>query len=165
MLAGAAALVLLLLVQVAHQSREALATIPMFRDTVGPLYRMVGKPVTPAYDITAWRFEQTKNNIDDAEGVLFIYSRIGNNSDAALPYPLVNVSLTNRFEDPIGSRVLEPSEYLADDTDPRELVPAGNTFDAVISIESPNDEATGFKLNVCYRMEGGQLRCAIEDFK
>jgi hypothetical protein len=156
---------LLLLVQFAHQSREALATMPAFRDTVGSLYRMVGKPVTPAYDITGWRFEQTKNNIDEAEGVLSIYSRIGNNSDKALPYPLVNVSLTNRFEDPIGSRVLEPREYLAGDTDPRELVAAGNTFDAVISIESPDAEATGFKLNVCYRMESGLLRCAIEDFK
>ena len=165
MLAGAAGLVLLLLVQIAHQSREALATIPAFRDAVGPLYRMVGKPVTPAYDVTGWRFEQTKNNIDEADGVLSIYSRIGNNSEKALPYPLVNVSLTNRFEDPIGSRVLEPSEYLASDTDPRELVAAGNTFDAVISIESPDAEATGFKLNVCYRMESGQLRCAIEDFK
>jgi predicted Zn finger-like uncharacterized protein len=165
MLAAAAGLVLLLLVQFMHQSREALATSSVFRDTVGPLYRMVGSPVTPAYDITGWRFEQTKNNIDETDGVLSIYSRIGNNSDDALPYPLVHVSLTDRFETPIGSRVLEPREYLAADTDPRELVAAGNTFDAVISIDSPNAEATGFKLNVCYRMEGSQLRCAIEDFK
>jgi len=165
MLAGAAGLALLLLVQLAHHSREALATIPAFRNTVGPVYRMVGKPLTPAYDITGWRFEQTKNNIDEAKGVLSIYSRIGNISDKALPYPLVNVTLTDRFEDPIGSRVLEPSEYLSSDTDPREPVAAGSTFDAVISIESPDVEATGFKLNVCYRMASGQLRCAIEDFK
>jgi len=54
---------------------------------------------------------------------------------------------------------------LGNDADPRDLVPAGNTFNAVISIESPAAEATGFKLNVCYRLAGGQLRCAIEDFK
>ena len=59
----------------------------------------------------------------------------------------------------------DPAEYLVEDADPRKLVPPGNTFNAVISIESPSEAATGFKLNVCYRLTGGQLRCAIEDFK
>jgi len=60
---------------------------------------------------------------------------------------------------------LEPIEYLVGDPDPRKAVAPGSTFDAVISIETPTIAATGFKLNVCYRLEGGQLRCAIEDFK
>ena len=97
--------------------------------------------------------------------VLTIYSRIGNKSDKSLPYPLVSVSLTDRFEETIGSKVLEPSAYLAGDFDPQGQVPAGSTFDAVIAIESPAAEATGFKLNVCYRQAGGKLRCAVEDFK
>jgi hypothetical protein len=41
----------------------------------------------------------------------------------------------------------------------------GETFNAVIAIDSPPTDATGFKLNVCYRLASGQLRCAIEDFK
>ena len=77
----------------------------------------------------------------------------------------MHVSLTDRFEEIIGSRVLEPVEYLAEDADPRKTVPPGNTFNAVISIASPASEATGFKLNVCYRHAGGQLRCEVEDFK
>ena len=77
----------------------------------------------------------------------------------------MHVSLTDRFEDIIGSRVLEPGEYLGSDADPRELVPPGSNFNAAISIEAPAPEATGFKLNVCYRLASGQLRCAIEDFK
>ena len=60
---------------------------------------------------------------------------------------------------------MEPAGYLTGDFDPRRLVPAGETFDAVITIESPSMEATGFKLNVCYRQAGDLLRCAIEDFK
>ena len=31
--------------------------------------------------------------------------------------------------------------------------------------EGPSPEATGFKLNVCYRAWPGSVRCAIEDFK
>jgi len=165
MLAAAIVLGLLLVLQFVHHSREALATIPAFNETIGPIYRMLGKPLTPTWDIKGWRFEATKGSTDDIGERLTIYSRVGNNSDASLPYPLVHVSLTDRFEDIIGSRVLEPAEYLGSDADPRELVSAGNTFNAVISIETPSPEATGFKLNVCYRLASGQLRCAIDDFK
>ena len=59
MYAGIVALVLLLVAQVIHQSREALATVPAFSSAVGPIYRMVGKPLTPTWDIAGWRFEAT----------------------------------------------------------------------------------------------------------
>jgi predicted Zn finger-like uncharacterized protein len=162
---GIVALVLLLLLQAMHQSRETLATVPAFNQAVGPVYRMFGKPLTPTWDISGWRFEATKGSTDETDELLTIYSRVGNESDKALPYPLLHVSLTDRFEDIIGSRVLEPGEYLAENADPRRPVPPGSTFNAVISIESASEEATGFKLNVCYRLASGQLRCAIEDFK
>jgi predicted Zn finger-like uncharacterized protein len=165
MIAAGIGLLLLLGLQFMHQSREALATIPAFNSAVGPAYRALGKPLTPAWDISGWRFEQTKNSVDEVDRSLTIYTRIGNQSDEALPYPLVHVSMTDRFEDIIGSRVLEPGVYLAANADPRKLVAPGNTFDAVISVKSPSDEATGFKLNVCYRQASGSLRCATEDFK
>jgi predicted Zn finger-like uncharacterized protein len=165
MISAVVVLTLLLLAQVVHQSREAFATIPAFNRTVGPLYRMLGKPLAPAWDIKGWRFEATKGSTDDTGERLTIYTRVGNKSDQALPYPLLHVSLTDRFEEIIGSRVLEPGEYLAAGADPRKPVPAGNTFDAVVTIDTPAPEATGFKLNVCYRLASGRLRCAVEDFK
>jgi hypothetical protein len=165
MAAAAALLFVVLVVQVIHHSREALAISPTFQSTIAPVYRMIGSPVTPAWDIKGWRFEATKGSTDTDDQVLTIYSRVGNNSEHTLPYPLVHVSLTDRFEEIIGSRVLEPSEYLFDNADPRRPVRPGETFNAVIAIDSPSVDATGFKLNVCYRMVSGQLRCAIEDFK
>ena len=165
MIAGLVALTLLLVIQAMHQSREALATYPAFNGTIGPIYRVLGRPLQPAWDITGWRFEATKGSTDANDSELTIYSRIGNKSDKPLPYPLIGISLTDRFEETIGSRVLDPAEYLATDLDPRKLVRPGNTFNAVISIPSPSGDATGFKLNVCYRLSGGLLRCAIEDFK
>jgi predicted Zn finger-like uncharacterized protein len=165
MAAAAALLFVILVVQVIHNSRQALAVSPTFQNTIGPVYRMVGSPVTPGWDIKGWRFEATKGSTDDDDQVLTIYSRVGNNSDQTLPYPLVHVSLLARSEKIIGSRVLEPSEYLFDNADPRRPVRPGETFNAVIAIDSPSSDATGFKLNVCYRLASGQLRCAIEDFK
>ena len=162
---GIGVLLLLLGVQVLHQSREKLATIPAFNNVVGPMYRAIGKPLSPAWDITGWRFEVTKGSTDEGDQNLTIYSRIGNKSDKPLPYPLVAISLTDRFEETVGSRILDPVDYLPNDLDPRKLVQPGNTFNAVITIQSPAKTATGFKLNVCYREAGGQLRCAIDDFK
>ncbi len=165
LVAGVVVLVLALLVQAAHQYRETLATLPAFSNTIGQVYRALGKPVQPAWDITGWRFEATKGNAEGDEGDLTIYSRLGNKSDGPLPYPLIGISLTDRFEETIGSRVLDPAEYLPTDLDPRKLVPPGNTFNAVITVDSATESATGFKLNVCYRLSDGQLRCAIDDFK
>jgi predicted Zn finger-like uncharacterized protein len=165
LVAGIAALALLLAAQFVHQSRESLAVYPAFNSSVGSIYRMLGKPVMPAWDIAGWRFEATKGSTDESDEVLTIYSRIGNKSGEALPYPLINVSLTDRFEDIIGSKVLEPGDYLAENLDTRAPVAPGEAFSAVISIEAPAANATGFKLNVCYRQPGGRLRCAIDDFR
>ena len=162
---GIVVLVLLMGIQVIHQSRAALATIPAFSSTVGQFYRAIGQPVQPAWDITGWRFEATKGSVEGEDEELTIYSRLGNKSDGPLPYPLIGISLTDRFLETIGSRVLDPAEYLPSDLDPRKLVDPGNTFNAVITIKSSSEDATGFKLNVCYRLSDGQLSCAIEGFK
>jgi predicted Zn finger-like uncharacterized protein len=164
MIAGVLVLLLLLAGQLMHQSREALATIPAFSSSVGQIYRAIGQPVQPAWDITGWRFEVTKGSTDDEDEELTVFSRLGNNSDRPLPYPLIGISLTDRFEETLGSRILDPAEYLPRDLDPRKLVEPGNTFNAVITIKSTSEDATGFKLIVCYRLTDGQLRCAIDDF-
>jgi predicted Zn finger-like uncharacterized protein len=167
MIGGIVVLVLLLAVQMIHQSREALATIPAFSSTVGQIYRAIGQPVQPAWDITAWRIEASDDTIAADEGTenLTVYSRIGNTSDRAMPYPLISISLTDRYLEPIGSQILDPADYLPSDLDPRKHVEPGNTFNAVMSIQSPSIEATGYKLDVCYRLSDGRLRCAIDDFK
>ncbi|MEE4161878.1 MAG: DUF3426 domain-containing protein [Woeseiaceae bacterium] len=165
LVAGIIALTLLLAVQAVHFSRDSLARVPAIYDLLAPVYDSLGMPLTPAWEVTGWRFEATRGSTDGSGETLSIFTRIGNESDAALPYPVISVSLTDRFEETIGSRVFEPPEYLAGDVDTRRLVAAGSTFDALMAIESPTDAATGFKLNVCYRLTGDRLRCAIEDFR
>lgn len=166
---GAVAVILLLLLsltgQFVHNSREWLATYGMFNQTLAPVYRSLGKPVRPQWDVRGWRFETTSGGTDESGSTLTIQSRIANRSQSSLPYPLVHVSLTDRWEETIGSRLLEPKEYLAGNADPRRPLAPGERFTAVITIESPSPDATGFKLNVCYRESQGVVRCAVEDFK
>jgi predicted Zn finger-like uncharacterized protein len=164
-IASVVVLVLLLVGQIMHQSRQSLATYGAFNHTIGSIYRVLGSPVTPDWDIKGWQFETTNGSVDEEANLLTIYSRIANKSEHSLPYPLVHISLTDRWEDVIGSRVLEPGQYLAGDLDPRKPVPPGENFTAVITIESPTTEATGFRLTPCYRIEPGRVRCATQDFK
>ena len=173
---GCIVLATLLAGQFLHRSRADLATVPEFRDVVDPVYRALGSPVTPDWNVRAWRFEVTRGSTapvaaagdgvqDGADEILTIYSRVGNRNSRALPYPVIVISLTNRFEETIGSAALEPREYLAGDVPTQPLVPAGATFNAVASIQSPPVDATGFKLNVCYRRPDGLLRCATNAFR
>jgi predicted Zn finger-like uncharacterized protein len=165
MVAAIAFLGLLLVGQIVHNARESLATSGFFNRTIAPVYRLFGSPVTPAWDIRGWRFEATNGTVDEDETKLTIVSRIVNRSEEPLPYPLVHLSLTNRYEDVMGSRVLDPGEYLPGDLDPSQPVPPGENFTAVLEVEEPSPDATGFKLNVCYRVQPGTVRCAVEDFK
>jgi predicted Zn finger-like uncharacterized protein len=165
MMAAIVALTVLFLGQVMHQSREALATIPAINSVLGPMYRAIGQPLSPAWDVTGWIFEATQPKPDDSNEELTVLSRIGNTSDNPLPYPLINIALIDRFEETIGSHTLDPVDYLTNDLDPGTLVQPGNTFTAVISIPSPAEDATGYKLKVCYRLSGGRLRCNNPDFR
>jgi hypothetical protein len=164
-IAGTILLTLLLVGQGVNAHRESLSTSRLFNQTIGSVYRMLGNPVMPEWDIRGWQFEATNGSIAEDEDVLTILSRIGNKSQQPLPYPLVHVSLTDRQEEIIGSRVLEPNEYLAGDLDPSRPVLPGENFTAVITIDEPSVEATGFKMNVCYRVSPGRVRCATDDFK
>ena len=84
--AGIVALILLLGLQFVHHSREALATVPAFNSAIGPVYRMLGRPLTPEWNIGGWRFEATKGDTDETGEQLTIYSRVGNNSEDCLLY-------------------------------------------------------------------------------
>jgi hypothetical protein len=165
MVIGTIVFTVALLAQIVHASRDSLATSDLFSQTVAPVYRLLGQPITPEWDIKGWQFEATKGSTDENEELLTVVTRIANNSTVPLPYPLVHVSLTDRWEEIIGSRVLEPNEYLAGDLDPSKPVTPGENFTAVITIENPSQDAAGFKLNVCYRVVPGRVRCANEDFK
>lgn len=156
---------LILVGQFVHNSRQSLATYGFFNSTIAPVYRMLGSPITPDWDINGWQFEATNGSVDEEDTTLTIVSRISNRSALALPYPLIHVELTDRYDDVTGSAILEPAEYLAGNGDPSLPIAAGENFTAVITVDDPSVEVSGYRLKVCYRVEPGTVRCAIEAFK
>lgn len=164
-IAGVVVLGVMLLAQVVHAYRESLATSDAFGHIVGSVYRLLGAPLVPEWNVRGWRFEETAGSTDAADEVLTIRSRLSNRGAGALPYPLLHVTLTDRFEEVLGSRVVEPFEYLTDGEDPATPAAPGEAFRATITVNAVSSDATGFKLNVCYREDAVRLRCATEAFR
>ncbi|HZD51584.1 MAG TPA: DUF3426 domain-containing protein [Woeseiaceae bacterium] len=162
--AAIAVLSLLLVAQLVHAWRETLATWGLFDRTVGAVYRRLGSPITPDWDVNGWQFETTNGSTDASDRVLTITSRITNRSEHVLPYPLLHVSLTDRYEELVGSALLEPARYL-EIRSARGMVKPGEEFSATVTISPLPPQATGFKLNVCYARTEGRLGCATGAFK
>ncbi|MDJ0916757.1 MAG: DUF3426 domain-containing protein [Woeseiaceae bacterium] len=167
--AGIAAVLALLSIglagQFVHQNRESLATNATFASILNPVYDSMGMPITPNWDVSGWDIARTQGATDEQDQLLTIFSEIRNTSETALPYPVVTLSLTDRYQDSIGALILEPGDYLATGKNADGLVPPGGKFEAVIPINEPSAEAVGYTINACYRTPSSDLRCAISDFK
>ncbi len=151
--------------QFVHQNRESLATKPAFAGILNSVYEGLGMPITPDWDVSGWNIARTQGATDEQDQLLTIFSEIRNTSETALPYPVVTLSLTDRYQDSVGALILEPGDYLAAGKNTDGLVPPGGKFEAVIPIDEPAQEAVGYTINACYRTPSSDLRCAIADFK
>ena len=162
--AGVAALALLLAAQVVHAYRETLATYGSFGDSLVSFYAAAGAPITPEWDANGWQFQATRGNTDAADSALTISSTLANASGQALPYPLLHVALTDRYEEIIASELLEARQYLEIRAANGRVAPGGK-LNASITIAPLAPQAAGFKLNVCYPLNASEVRCATGAFK
>lgn len=162
--AGVVALAVLLGAQVVHAYRETLATYGAFGDSLVSFYAAAGTPITPEWDPNAWQFQETRGSTDAADSALTISSTLANASGQALPYPLLHVALTDRYEEVIASQLLEARQYLEIRAANGRVAPGGK-LKASITIAPLAPQAAGFKLNVCYPLDAAEVRCATGAFK
>jgi hypothetical protein len=158
-LAAAIASALLLLVQVIHQNREWLAAHAPLGKTLGALYSKMGAPVPSPASLSAYQLRQWGVTGDPAaDGTLRVRASILNTAAQLEPYPLLRVTLANRFGASIGTRDFEPSEYLGKPT--VKLLAPGERADAIMDILDPGKSAEGFEIDVCLRGADRKISCA-----
>ncbi|HET6629294.1 MAG TPA: DUF3426 domain-containing protein [Woeseiaceae bacterium] len=162
--AGVAALALLLVAQVVHAYRETLATYGVLGDSLISIYAAAGAPITPDWDVNGWQFQETRGSTAAADTVLTISWTLANISEQALPYPLLHVALTDRYEEIIASQLLQAGQYLEIRAADGRIAPGGK-LKASVTIAPLSPEAAGFKLNVCYPLSAEEVRCATGAFK
>jgi predicted Zn finger-like uncharacterized protein len=138
---------LLLVTQVVHHNREWLAA-----------HTPLGG-VSPPANLSVFQLRQWGVTGDPAaEGTLRVRASILNSAAQLEPYPLLRVTLANRFGSSIGTRDFEPSEYLGKPT--AKLLAPGERVDATMDILDPGKSAEGFEIDVCLRGADRKISCA-----
>ena len=152
---------LLLAAQIMHQDREwsaAHAHGPLGA-VLRALYGALGAPLPAPGNLTAYELRQWGVTGDpDANGTLRVRASILNTAAQLQPYPLLRVTLADRFGKNIGRRDFEPSEYLGRPT--AKLLTPGERVDATLAILDPGKDAEGFEIDVCLRGADQRISCA-----
>jgi predicted Zn finger-like uncharacterized protein len=150
---------LLLIVQVVHQNREWLAAHTPLGGPLRALYSTLGAPVSAPPNLTAYQLRQWGVTGDPAgEGTLRVRASILNTAAQLEPYPLLRVTLANRFGGSIGTRDFEPFEYLGKPI--AKLLAPSERVDATMDILDPGKSAEGFEIDVCLRGADKKISCA-----
>jgi predicted Zn finger-like uncharacterized protein len=158
-LTAAIAAGLLLVVQIVHYNREWLAAHAPLGGSLRALYSTIGAPVAPPANLSAYQLRQWGVTGDPAgAGTLRVRASILNTAAQLEPYPLLRVTLANRFGGSIGTRDFEPSEYLGKPT--AKLLAPGERADATLDILDPGKSAEGFEIDVCLRAADRRVACA-----
>jgi predicted Zn finger-like uncharacterized protein len=155
-----AVLALMLLGQILHENRTWLAAHGPLRGSLQGLYAALGVKVQPPLNLSAYQLRQWGVTGDpNAAGTLRLRASILNASAQLQPYPLLRVTLANRFGTRIGTRDFDPAEYLGH-TNVRLMTP-GERADATLDIQDPGKDAEGFEIDVCLRADQA-VSCAAD---
>ena len=150
-LAAALALALLLAVQVVRGSSDWFAAHVPF----------IGRSSSGAGNLASYQLRQWGVTGDPAaKGTLRVRASIMNTSGQLQPYPLLRVTLVNRFGTRVGAREFDAAEYRAKTT-ARMLAP-GERVDATLDILDPGKDAEGFEIDVCVRGADKRVVCAAD---
>ena len=157
--AGVAFLALLLLLQMLHSQRNELVRSPTAGPMVAGAYAFFGLSVLAPTDLAAYELRQWGAASDPNEANrLMLRASIVNRAAYAQPFPLLRLSLQDRFGGTLHLRDISPSDYLPG-AGGEGLLGPGERADALIRVVDPGPEVVGFELDICLPAQGG-VRCA-----
>ena len=160
-LSAAIFLALCLGAQMIHENRAWIATHALLGSRLSGLYAALGVALPEAANLSAYQLRQWGVTGDPgANGTLRMRASILNTAAQTQPFPLLRVTLANRFGAPLGARDFEPAEYLGKPVS-RMLAPA-ERVDATLDILDPGNDAEGFEIDVCLRGVDKKVRCAAD---
>ena len=147
--AAAAVLAPLLVFQVVRNSGEWLSVHAPLLDGGGKLAATLS-----TYQLRQWGV----TGDPAANGTLRVRASIMNAAAQLQPYPLLRVTLADRFGTRVGAREFEPAEYLG--KAPARMIAPGERVDATLNILDPGKDAEGFEIDVCIRNAEKKIVCA-----
>jgi hypothetical protein len=150
---------LLLAGQLVHRNREWLAAHGPLAPLIRTVYSTMGAPVAAPANLAAYQLRQWGVTGDPSAGsALKVRASIMNTSSQLVAFPLLRLTLANRYGASLARRDFEPSEYLGKPT--ARLLAPGERVDATLSIVDPGKDAEGFEIDVCLKGSDQRIVCA-----
>jgi len=154
-------LALLLCVQLVHHNRQSLVRSAVIGPALGSIYATLGSELSPQWNVQAYELRQFGAAAESgAGGTLRVRASLLNGALHAQPYPVLRLTLQDRFGDQVGLRDVEPREYLRSEPARNAMIGAGQRIDADIAIVDPGKDAVGFEIDVCLKAPPDRLTCA-----
>ena len=158
---GAAALAIVLALQIVNHYRDALAASPTLRGPLSALYSALGVKLAPRWNIHAYDVRQLGASVAGAAaGEIVVRASVKNSASRPQPLPLLRVTLQDRFGNRIAARDVPPGDYLPSSVVPSSLLAAGSRVDATMVFVDPGPQAVGFEIDACLRQRSGEVACA-----
>lgn len=157
-------LVATLAVQIVHVNRAAWSGLPWLGAIIERVYDRVGVELDAGLRVTDYRVVSAAASMEARnDGLLRIRATLANAARHAQPYPLVRLTLKDRWGESVGEKLIEPEEYVGGDMAPGDLLEPGEPVDADIRVVDPGADAFGFELDICLRGAQGKLACAADN--
>lgn len=161
--AGVASLALLLLAQWVHHRRNDLAAVPTLHAPLAAIYRSLGSPLAPRWDLRAYEVRQMgAAAATQSPGRIVVRASIRNGAARAQPLPVLRLKLHDRYGSVVAGRDLTPAEYLGPRVPRSGRLEAGQRADAEIAIVDPGKDAVGFEIDACLPSAPDRVRCAAD---
>jgi predicted Zn finger-like uncharacterized protein len=160
---GVTGLVLLLGLQIVHFNRQTVALNPTFGPLASTVYGWFGVTLSPRWDLTAYSVRQLGADSEGTDGTrLRVRVSLHNESGRVQPFPLLRLTLSDRFGNPVATRDLEPGDYLPKRLAAERLLEPDQRIDAEVHVLDPGKAAMGFVIDACLRSSSGTIGCAAD---
>lgn len=136
--------------QTLHHWRANLARHPGLGPVLIRVYQALGQTLTPEWQLTAYHVKQWGVVSDPAQpGTLRVRASVTNEASFAQPYPVLRLTLEDRFGAQVGRRDFKPQEYLNAPPPPERLLDANAAANIDLAIVDPGSDAVGFQFDSC----------------
>lgn len=153
-LLAAIVLGLTLALQLVHAERVPLAGVPGLGSALKSVYGALGMPIPPRRAPDRLHVIRAQMGTHPTlPGVLELSAMLANEAGFDQPWPVLKVSLEDRWGKTVGQRFFKAADYLADDAAAK--FKANSNVVATVEIVDPGQDAVGFHVQPCFVVDNG----------
>jgi len=164
---AATLLTVALAVQIVHRSRDQLLMQPAIASYLQRIYAALGLELDPHWEVARYKVIRrpdlsTERSADGGHAQLHLAATIMNGATRPQPYPLIRLTLEDRWGSAVAGRDFAPSEYLRESARATGMLAPGEHVPVDLVLIDPGADTVGFTIDICLADASGTVRCASD---